>query len=56
MVWDADVLRDELIRSYSADQPDEPRTFRRGDIADAELVLPRWRMAVEDLFKGSPTR
>lgn len=56
IVWDADVLRDELIRSYSAEGPKEPRIFRRGEIADAEPVLPGWRMPVDDLFKGSRKR
>jgi Uma2 family endonuclease len=52
VVWDADVLRDELVRSYSADRPEEPRVFRRGDVADAEPALPGWSMPVDDLFKG----
>jgi Uma2 family endonuclease len=53
VVWDADVLQEELIRSYSAERPDEPRLFRRGEIADAEPALPGWSLPVDDLFKGS---
>lgn len=53
VVWDADVLRDEVIRCYSADRPAEARLFRRGEIADAEPALPGWRIPVDDLFKGS---
>jgi Uma2 family endonuclease len=56
VVWDADVLRDEVIRSYSADRPLEPRVFHRDDVADAEPALPGWSMPVADLFKGSQGR
>jgi Uma2 family endonuclease len=56
VVWDADVLRDQEIRSYSADRPAEPRVFRRGQVADAEPALPGWSMPVDDLFKGSERR
>jgi Uma2 family endonuclease len=56
VVWDADVLRDELVRSYSAEHPDEPRVFRRGEIADAGPALAGWSMPVDDLFKGSRRR
>ena len=53
VVWDADVLRDEVVRSYLAERPEEPRLFRRGEVADAEPALPGWSMPVDDLFKGS---
>ncbi|HTG15416.1 MAG TPA: Uma2 family endonuclease [Blastocatellia bacterium] len=50
VVWDADVLRDEVVRKYAADNPDQPTVFRRGELADAEPALPGWTMAVDDLF------
>ncbi len=51
VVWDVDLLSDDaVIRSYSADDPDNPRLFRRGEIADAEPAVPGWRMPVDDLF------
>jgi Uma2 family endonuclease len=53
IVWDVDVLRGELVRSYTADDPERPRVFRRGECADAEPALPGWSMPVDDLFKGS---
>jgi Uma2 family endonuclease len=53
VVWDVDVLRDEWVRSYAAEQPDAPRQFGRGEVADAEPALPGWRMTVDDLFDGS---
>lgn len=50
IVWDFDVLREEIIKAYSAADPETPRIFRRGDIADAEPALPGWRVAVNDLL------
>jgi Uma2 family endonuclease len=51
VVWDVDVLRDEVVRVHLAEEPDRPRVCRRGDIADAEPALPGWSMAVDDLFE-----
>jgi Uma2 family endonuclease len=50
VVWDADVLRDEVVRKFTADNPDQPTVFSRGELADAEPALPDWTMAVDDLF------
>jgi Uma2 family endonuclease len=50
VVWDVDLLSDEVIKSYSSSDPDNPRIFRRGEMADAEPALPGWRMPVDDLF------
>jgi Uma2 family endonuclease len=49
-VWDVDVLRDQVIRCYRADNPDASRVFQCGEIADAEPALPGWTMPVDDLF------
>jgi Uma2 family endonuclease len=51
VVWDVDILKDEFVRAYRADEPERARTFRRGDLADAEPDLPGWSLAVEVLFK-----
>ena len=56
VVWDVDALRGEWVRCYSADRPEEPRVFRRGEIATAEPALPGWSMPVDDLFKGNRRR
>ncbi len=56
VVWDVDVLRDEVVRSYAATRPEGPRLFHRGEVADAEPALPGWAMPVEDLFKDNLTR
>jgi len=50
VVWDVDVLREEVIRVYATDSPEKPRIYRRGERAQAEPALPGWSMAVDDLF------
>ncbi len=51
VVWDVDLLGDNVIRAYQADSPDQPRIYRRGETANAEPALPGWAMAVDDLFQ-----
>ncbi len=51
IVWDIDLLSEDIIKSYTRDNPNEPRIFRRGTIADAEPALPAWTMAVDELFE-----
>jgi Uma2 family endonuclease len=51
VVWDVDLLSEDVIKSYKASDPDNPIIFRRGDIADAEPAVPGWRMAVDELFR-----
>jgi Uma2 family endonuclease len=50
VVWDVDVLREELIRVCAAEAPETPRIHRRGERAHAEPALPGWSMPVDDLF------
>ena len=50
VVWDVDVLRDEIVNMYRAQDLANPTIYRRGDIADAEPALPGWTMAVDDVF------
>jgi len=50
VVWDVDLLSEDVIKSYKASDPNHPVIFRRGDIADAEPAVPSWHMAVNDLF------
>ena len=50
LVWDVDLLSDEVVKSYRADSPDQARIFRRGEIANAEPALSGWSMPVDDLF------
>jgi Uma2 family endonuclease len=51
VVWDVDLLSQDVIKSYKASDPEHPVVFRRGDIAEAEPAVPGWRMAVHDLFE-----
>ena len=50
VVWDVDLLSDEVVKVYRASDPDHPTVYRRGDIAEAEPAVPGWRMPVDDLF------
>ncbi len=50
VVWDVDLQGINVIRKYTASQPDTPKIFRRGEVADAEPAVPGWRMRVDDLF------
>ncbi len=51
VVWDVDLLADDVIKVYRAFDPDHPRGYRRGEIAEAEPAVPGWTMAVDDLFQ-----
>lgn len=49
VVWDVDPIN-HRIRKYRQDAPDHPATFVRDQIADAEPVVPGWRIAVNRIF------
>ena len=51
VVWDVDLLGDDVVRVYRADSPGEPTVYRRGEEAEAEPALSGWRMQVDDLFR-----
>jgi Uma2 family endonuclease len=51
VVWDVDLISPEVIKSFRADDPDNPKVFRRAEMADAEPAVPGWRFAVNELFK-----
>lgn len=50
IVWDVDLLSRDTIKSYSTDDPANPKTFRRSDMADAEPAVHGWRILVDELF------
>jgi len=50
VVWDVDVLHEQVIRVYRASAPTQPTLYRRGEIAEAEPAVPGWRLAFEELF------
>jgi Uma2 family endonuclease len=49
-VWDVDLLGDDVVRAYRADDQGHPKVFRRGESANAEPAVPGWAMPVDDLF------
>lgn len=51
VVWDVDLLGDDVVRVYRADSPTEPTIYRKGDLAEAEPAVPGWTMPVDDLFE-----
>lgn len=51
VVWDVDLLSENVIKSYSSDNPDTPQIFKRGEIANAESALPNWSFEVDELFE-----
>lgn len=55
VIWDVDVLSDDIIRVYRADASETPTIYRRGDSAEAEPAVPGWSLAVDDLFPYYPT-
>jgi Uma2 family endonuclease len=50
VVWDVDLLSDDVVRVYRASDPDKPTIYRRGATAEAEPAVPGWTMPVDDLF------
>ena len=52
VVWDVDVLGDQVVRVYRATSPEQATVFGRGEEAEAEPAVPRWTMTVDDLFPG----
>ena len=50
VVWDVNLLSDDVIKCYSSDKPATPRIFRRGDSGDAEPAVPGWSMLVDNVF------
>lgn len=51
VVWDVDLLSDDVIKVYRAAGPTTPTAYRRGELAEAEPAVPGWRMPVDELFE-----
>ena len=52
VVWDVNLLSEDVVRKYTAENPRNPVVFRRGEMADAEPAVPGWRMPVDELFES----
>lgn len=50
VVWDVDLLGEDVVRVYRADAPEKAFVYRRDELAEAEPAVPGWQMAVNDLF------
>lgn len=50
VVWDVDLLSENVVRVYRASDPKTATIYVRGQIAEAEPAVPGWTMPVNDLF------
>ena len=50
VVWDVDLLSEDVVKVYRADNPENPTIYRRGEVAEAEPAVPGWRMPIDELF------
>jgi Uma2 family endonuclease len=49
VVWDVDPKADS-IKVYRSETPDQPETFVRGQVANAEPAVPDWQVEVDRIF------
>ena len=50
VVWDVDPQA-ECIHVYRKDSPDQPTTYHKGQLAEAEPAVPGWQIAVDTIFQ-----
>ena len=50
VVWDVDLLGEDVVRVYRSTEPDRPVIYRRSEMAEAEPAVPGWSMPVDELF------
>jgi Uma2 family endonuclease len=50
VVWDVDLLSEDVVRVYRATSPEEPTIYHRGETAEAEPAVPGWKFSVDELF------
>lgn len=50
VMWDVDLLSNDVVRVYRTTAPDNPTIYHPGDIAEAEPAVPGWTMVVNDLL------
>jgi len=53
VVWDVDLLSEDVVRVYRASDADSPTIYRRGEVAEAEPAVPGWHMPVNELFRDN---
>ena len=50
VVWDVDLLSDDVVRVYRASDPEKAMIYRKGQVAEAEPAVPGWRVTVNEIF------
>jgi Uma2 family endonuclease len=50
VVWDVDLLSNDVVRVYRASDRQIPVIYKRDEIAEAEPAVPGWTMPVDALF------
>lgn len=50
VVWDVDVLRENVVRVYREDNPTQATVYHPGEIAEAEPAVRGWSIPVDRLF------
>lgn len=50
VVWDVDLLSDDVVRVYRSSEPGRAKIYRKGQAAEAEPAVPGWTMPVDELF------
>ena len=51
VVWDVDLLSEDVVHVYRAEAPESPVAYRRGQLAEAEPAVPGWEMSVDELLE-----
>ena len=54
VVWDVDLLSEDVVRVYRSSDLERATIYHPGEIAEAEPAVPGWTMAVDDLFPNNP--
>ena len=50
VVWDVDLLSDDVVRVYRSGEAERSTIYRKGQVAEAEPAVAGWAMPVDDLF------
>jgi Uma2 family endonuclease len=50
VLWDGDLLAEDMVRVFRHNDPLRPTVYRRGGSAEAEPALPGWTMPVDGVF------
>jgi Uma2 family endonuclease len=51
VVWDVDLLSENVVRVYRVTDMGRPTIYRRGQDAEAEPAVPGWTIPIDNLFR-----